>query len=37
MFHRCWDYTEEPTPRVQALLVEIPYDLTAFTIDASGT
>lgn len=37
VLHRGWDGPEEPTPQAQALVVEVPHDLMAFTIDARGT
>lgn len=37
MLHRGWDGPEEPTPKAQTLVVEIPHDLMAFTIDTGGT
>lgn len=37
VLHRGWDGPEEPASQAQALVVDIPHDLVAFTIDASGT
>lgn len=37
MLHRGWDGPEQSTPQAQALVVEVPHDLMAFTIDAGGT
>lgn len=37
VLHRGWDGPEEPTPQTKALVVEVPHDLVAFAVDASGT
>lgn len=37
VLHRGWDGPEEPASQAQALVIEVPHDLVAFTIDAGGT
>lgn len=37
MLHRSRDGPKQPTPKAQALVVEVSHDLMTFTVDARGS